>query len=79
MLSGTPVVAGDIPGAREVVTRTGMGRLCAPGDPQALADALIEVAQQRPRYLRSRDTVRAIYDPVRAIDDYEALLREIVA
>ncbi len=79
MLSGTPVVASDIPGAREVVTRTGMGRLCAPGDPQALADALIEVAQQRPRYLRSRDTVRAIYDPVRAIDDYEALLREIVA
>ena len=79
MLSGTPVVASDIPGAREVVTRTGMGRLCAPGDPQALADALTEVARRRPSYLRSRDAVRAVYDPVRAIDDYEALFREVVA
>lgn len=62
MLCGTPVVASDIPGAREAVSRTGMGRLCAPGDPQALADALIEVAQQRQRYLRSREAVRSVYE-----------------
>jgi len=79
MLSGTPVVASDIPGAREVVTRTGMGRLCSPGDPRALADALIDVAMHRARYVRTRDEVRAIYDPVRAIDEYESLFREILA
>ena len=41
MLCGTPVVASDIPGAREPVRLTGMGRLVEPLDPEALAAGLL--------------------------------------
>jgi glycosyltransferase involved in cell wall biosynthesis len=74
MLCGTPVVASDIPGAREAVRITGMGRLVRPEDPEALADGLAEVARDRERFLRSRDAVRAVFDPERSVDQYEALL-----
>ena len=40
MLCGTPVVASDIPGAREAVRRTGMGRLVRAEDPADLAAGL---------------------------------------
>jgi len=43
MLSGTPVVASDIPGVREPTTRTGMGRTVPPGDAGALAEAIIQI------------------------------------
>jgi len=78
MLSGTPVVAADIPGAREVVTRTGMGRLARPSDPDDLAAALLEVLRERGRFVKPRSAIRAIYDPDRAIGEYEALLRSML-
>jgi glycosyltransferase involved in cell wall biosynthesis len=74
MLCGTPVVASDIAGAREAVRLTGMGRLVRPEDPRALADGLAEVALGRERFVRSRDAVRAVFDPERSVDEYEALL-----
>lgn len=40
MAAGTPVVASDIPGYRTVVRDGEQGRLVAPGDPSALADAI---------------------------------------
>ncbi|NLD42833.1 MAG: glycosyltransferase family 4 protein, partial [Chloroflexi bacterium] len=43
MLSGTPVVATNIPGAREVVKATGMGLLVPPRDERALAEGLTKV------------------------------------
>ena len=74
MLCGTPVVASDIAGAREPVGLTGMGRLVRPGDRAALAEALVEVASQPERFTRSRDAVRAVFDPERSVCEYEALL-----
>lgn len=43
MLCGTPVVASDLPGVRQPVTLTGMGRVVPPGNPQALASAICEI------------------------------------
>ncbi len=79
MLSGTPVVATDIPGAREVVQRTGMGRLCRPRDPEHLAATLLEVLGNRAQYLKPREHIRAIYDPDQSIGEYETLLRTLTA
>ncbi|MBP7777953.1 MAG: glycosyltransferase family 4 protein [Acidobacteria bacterium] len=79
MLSGTPVVATDIPGAREVVQRTGMGRLCRPHDPEHLAATLLEVLRDRPQHVRPREHIRAIYDPDRSIGEYERLLQSLMA
>lgn len=79
MLSGTPVVASDIPGAREPVSRTGMGELVEPKDPTALANGLLRVLSDMPRYVRSRSEIEAAYDPKVSIAAYEALMAGLVA
>jgi glycosyltransferase involved in cell wall biosynthesis len=78
LLSGTPLVAADIPGARDVVTATGMGRLVDPGHVDALAAAIIaELVDPRPR--PDRAAVAARFDPERSIDEYAALLQSAIA
>ncbi len=74
MLCGTPVVATDIPGAREVVKVTGMGLLVAPRDSRALAEGTLDVLNNRERYLRPRSEIADIFNYERAISDYERLL-----
>ena len=77
MLCGTPVVTTDIPGAREVIRVTGMGLLVEPRSPAALAEGLIEVLRNRACYTRSRAEIRAIFNPERTLDEYEALFTEL--
>ena len=77
MLSGTPVVATDIPGAREAVQRTGMGKLVTPGDPRAIAAGLVDVLRRRDEFLRTRDQIRAVFDSERSLDEYEALFASL--
>jgi glycosyltransferase involved in cell wall biosynthesis len=77
MLSGTPVVASDIPGARDVVLRTGMGRLVTARDDRALAEGIAEVLRDPGSLNRTRSEVRAIFDSERSIDEYEALFAEL--
>jgi len=52
MASGTPVVASDITGYNEVVTHGETGLLCPPGNPTALAEALVQALTDR--QLRAR-------------------------
>lgn len=79
LLAGTPLVATDIPGAREVVQRTGMGLLVPPNDPEALARGLLEVLAAPDRFVRPPESVRAVFDREASIDAYETLLRELAA
>ena len=78
MLCGTPVVAADIPGAREAVKVSGMGRLVRPRDPAALAEGLIEVIRHREQFVKDHDAVRGIFDPERSVSEYETLLQSLV-
>ncbi len=71
MLCGTPVVATDLPGVREPVRRTGMGRVVPPRDPDALAAALLDVIRHRPSYVRPRAAIRAAFDLERSLSAYE--------
>jgi glycosyltransferase involved in cell wall biosynthesis len=77
MLCGTPVIATDIPGARDVVMLTGMGRLVAPRHPGALAAGLVSVIRDRDRLARPRSEIRAIFDPQQSIDRYESVFLEL--
>jgi glycosyltransferase involved in cell wall biosynthesis len=77
MLCGTPVVATDLPGVREAVRRTGMGRIVAPHDPAALAAALIEVVRDRPAYVRPHAAVAAEFDLERSLREYEELFEAV--
>lgn len=76
MLCGTPVVASAVPGAREVVCRTGMGALFRPGDAGSLADALIEVISNRGSYLKPRSQIAAHFDLDATLARVEDLLRD---
>jgi glycosyltransferase involved in cell wall biosynthesis len=78
MLSGTPVVASDLPGVREAVRSTGMGEVVPPADPAALAAALVRVIQQRQRYVRSRAQVAQTFDMAQSVRQYEALFAELI-
>lgn len=78
VLSGTPVVATDIPGAREVVQRTGMGLLVPPHDPAALTRGLLTVLANPTAWVRPAEVVRAVFDRERSVGDYEGLLRALV-
>jgi glycosyltransferase involved in cell wall biosynthesis len=77
MLSGTPVVATDLPGVREAVGRTGMGLVVPPRDPQRLAAALIEVLGNRNRFVRPRPEIVAAFDLERSLRQYEQLFEAL--
>ena len=77
MLCGIPVVASDIPGARVVVRETGYGRLAPPHDPPALAATIVETLHHRERYLPARAIVQQVFEPSRAIDQFEQLLERL--
>jgi len=73
MLSGTPVVASDLPGVREAVRRTGMGEIVPARDPTALADALVRVLQRRADYVRPHAEITQAFDAEDSLRQYEAL------
>jgi glycosyltransferase involved in cell wall biosynthesis/ubiquinone/menaquinone biosynthesis C-methylase UbiE len=78
LLSGTPLVTTDIPGAREVVQVTGMGRLVRPRDPQALAEGII-ASLRDPNYTRpTRAEVQKTFDAQQSVDEYEALMERLI-
>src|SRR5512143_2773454 len=77
MLSGTPVVATDLPGVREAVGRTGMGLIVPPRDPERLAAALIEVLRDPARFVRPRSEIVAAFDPERSLRQYEELFEAV--
>ncbi len=79
LLSGTPLIAANIPGAREVVQVTGMGRLVEPRNPAALGDGIVELLRDPTPYQPTPERVRAIFNTQRSLDEYEALMERLVA
>lgn len=75
MLCGTPVIATDLPGVREPVQRTGMGRIVPAGDVDALAAAILDVVAHHERYVRPAHEIRRRYSLDATVDAYEALYR----
>jgi glycosyltransferase involved in cell wall biosynthesis len=78
MLSGTPVVTTDVPGVREPVRVTGMGRIVPPRDTQALAAAIADVITRRETYVRPRSAILERFNLDRTVDEYEAVLQAAV-
>jgi glycosyltransferase involved in cell wall biosynthesis len=74
MLSGTPVVSTDIPGAREPVRVTGMGEIARPRDSLALAKSMAAVLRDRDTYLRSRQAIESVFNFEKTLTTYEGLL-----
>lgn len=75
MLCGTPVVASDLPGCRQPVRLTGMGRIVPPGDSRALAEALLGVLQDPDSYTKSQESIASAFNFERTVDLHEELYR----
>ncbi|HUN81270.1 MAG TPA: glycosyltransferase, partial [Phycisphaerae bacterium] len=54
LASGKPVVATRCGGPQDIVTDDSLGRLCPTNDPQALADAIMDVASRLPAFDSAR-------------------------
>jgi glycosyltransferase involved in cell wall biosynthesis len=74
LLSGTPLVTSDIPGAREVVRVTGAGTLVPAGDPAGIAEGIVRVLEDPDRYRPEPAMVREVFDPERSVVEYEELM-----
>jgi len=77
MMSGTPVVAADLPGVRHPVMSTGMGKIVPPRDSRALAQALIEVLDEPERFRSSSTQITRRYASETVAEAYQTLYQEL--
>jgi glycosyltransferase involved in cell wall biosynthesis len=73
MFCGTPVVASNLPGVRVPVMQTGMGLIVPPADPQALAEALINILSDPAAYRGQAERLLSLSTPEVAAKQYEAI------
>jgi glycosyltransferase involved in cell wall biosynthesis len=78
MICGTPVVASGLPGVREPVRLTGMGKIVPLRDPSALAEAVLDVLDNRPKYVQPAGKIAEMFSPDATAARYEALFQEIL-
>jgi glycosyltransferase involved in cell wall biosynthesis len=78
MLCGTPSIASNLPGVRQPVEQTGMGKVVPIGDSEALAEAVIDVVSNRDDYVRPADEIAARWSTERTAEGYEALFERLL-
>ncbi len=77
MLSGTPVVASNLPGVREPVRMTGMGQVVPIRDERALGEAIVQVIEERKRYVRPRAEIENLFAIDATLAAYERVFEEL--
>ncbi len=78
MICGTPTVASDMPGMRQPVLMTGMGRLFPPRDEAGLAGAILEILDHPQDYQGDRPSITRRFSPDTIAAQYEELFQSIV-
>jgi len=79
MACGCPVVSTDCPGgSREALLDGELGPLVPPGDPRAMADAVIQVLNEPPR-LAALEARGADFTEEKSVDAYLALFRSLAS
>ncbi|HEX2981668.1 MAG TPA: glycosyltransferase family 4 protein [Anaerolineaceae bacterium] len=77
MTCGTPAVATDMPGVRQPVRTTGMGRIVPTRDSGALAEAIIDILDHPDRYHGDAAAVTQRYSPQTIASEYEEIFQEL--
>lgn len=77
MLCGTPSVCSNLPGVRVPVQTTGMGLVAPIGDAPGLAQAILQVVDERNRFVRPRNEIGQIYSTAKSVREYELLYTEL--
>jgi glycosyltransferase involved in cell wall biosynthesis len=78
MISGTPVVASDLPGVRQPVHMTGMGKVAPVGDAAGLSQAILEVLEHPKRYQADPVEIARQFSPIAVAEAYLRLFEELL-
>lgn len=77
MMNGKPVVASDLPGVRQPVRITGMGRITPIGDAEKLAENMLAVLDYPEKYKSDAKTLRVQFSPETCAANHLAIFEEI--
>ncbi len=77
MRNGVPVAACNLPGVRQPVTMTGMGEVSAIGDPDALAQSIINILADQTAYVRSPSQISDSFSPAQTAAEYVRLFESL--
>jgi len=78
MLFGCPVVASDLPGVRVPVQVTSMGKIVPPGNSKKLAEAIINVLENKKDFIKPRRYIEKIFNYQKVIGAYERLFESLL-
>lgn len=78
MMNGIPCAACALPGVRQPVLTTGMGKVTPIGDAPALAKAILEILEDSNRFRGDPAAVARRYAPDTVAAEYEALFEELM-
>ena len=78
MVCGTPVIASDLPGIRQPVIDTKMGRIVPPRNSAALAEAIIAVLDEGDCYREEAPEIARRYSPDSTAAAYELIFKELL-
>ncbi len=70
MQNGVPVASCALPGVRQPVTMTGMGEVTPIGDHEALAQAVINILDDKTGYVRDTELIAQTFSPVQTAKEY---------
>jgi len=79
MICGTPVVASDLPGIRQPVLDTKMGRIVPPRNPAALANAVIEILDEGNLDREIGKGIALRYSPESTAEEYESIFKRLLS
>ena len=75
---GTPVVASDLPGVRQPVLRTGMGRIVPVRDAESLAQGIISVLEEGPGARKVPEAYLGQFDQKKVAERYQEIYSSMV-
>jgi glycosyltransferase involved in cell wall biosynthesis len=78
MTCGTPAVATDLPGVRQPILTSGMGKIVPPRNPDALAQALMDILSQNQHFREKGAEIARIYSPQSTAASYDAIFQELI-
>lgn len=77
MLCNTPVIASDLPGVRTIIENTKMGLISKLKDEKDLAKKIMEVMDNREKYLVDREEILKLYSLDTLINKYKKIFKTV--
>ena len=78
MMNGVPSVPSALPGVRQPVKMHNMGVVSEIGNSESLANAIIEVLDNKEKYLGDIPAIKTAYDPDSIAQEYEKLFAKLM-